>query len=337
MHAQVSTELRCVAPDMYESLLHGNWQMHRLPSPYFRSSLPRLYRQHQPESPEIVDCFGNHERALRTAEGEFVGVTPAAATFLAEGFFAGSGVCGIGFVVPDAAPLHDVAALVPGSVARDPFGIGIDRGDRVRSPVVPVPAVVFVPPVSPRVDMSFRPARGLFPLGFRGQSASRPPGVGLRVVPVDQHHRVIVELFGTAVLVPDRKRVDPCADVGRPMARCLYELPVLAVGDGVDRNVERFERDGALRTLPVEAVAHGETACGHKHHRGSVPFVDDNRRQIAAGRTERESLEFGKDFVMCRSIHRAIYFCEEAGTFRSSEALRACPLTTICLSCSICS
>ena len=53
--------------------------------------------------------------------------------------------------MPDAAPLHDVAALVPGAVAGDPFGIGVDRGDRARAPVVPVPAVVFVPTVSPPV------------------------------------------------------------------------------------------------------------------------------------------------------------------------------------------
>lgn len=72
MQAHVSTESRSVSNGMYESLLHGNREM------------PRLHRQHQPESPEIVDCFGNHERALRTAEGELVGVTPAAAPLLAE-------------------------------------------------------------------------------------------------------------------------------------------------------------------------------------------------------------------------------------------------------------
>lgn len=55
--------------------------------------------------------------------------------------------------MPDAAPLHDVAALVPGAVARDPFGIGVHRGDRVRAAVVAVPAVVFVPRVSPRVRL----------------------------------------------------------------------------------------------------------------------------------------------------------------------------------------
>jgi len=275
--------------------------MHRIP--YFPPSLPRLHRQHQPETPEIVDGFGNHEGALRTAEGEFVGVAPAASPFLAEGFFAGGGVCGIGFVVPDAAPLHDVAALVPGAVAGDTFGIGVDRGDGVGTTVVAVPAVVFVPPVSPRVDQAFRAACGLFPFGFVGQAASRPPGVGFRVVPVDEHDRVIIELFGTAVFVPDRKRVDPCTDVGRPMARSLHERPVLAVGDGIDRNVKRFKRDGALRTLPVEAVAHGETACGNKHHRGSVTLVDDDRRQFAARRTERESSEFGKDVVMVKCVH----------------------------------
>jgi hypothetical protein len=59
---------------MYESLLRGNWQMHHIPS--FIFSNPRLYRQHEPESPEIVDGFGNHERALRGSEGEFVGVAP---------------------------------------------------------------------------------------------------------------------------------------------------------------------------------------------------------------------------------------------------------------------
>ena len=92
------------------------------------------------------------------------------------------------------------------------------------------------------------------------------------------------------------------------MTRSLHEGPVLAIGDGIDRNVERFESDAALRALFVEAVAHGETACGNKHHRGSVLFVDDDRGQIAVGLAERESLEFGKDFVMCRSIHRAILY-----------------------------
>lgn len=53
--------------------------------------------------------------------------------------------------MPDGALLHDVPALIPGAVTRDPFGIGVDRGYRIRSPVVPVPAVVFIPPVSPRV------------------------------------------------------------------------------------------------------------------------------------------------------------------------------------------
>ena len=71
MHAQGNTESRCVSPSMNESLQHGNREMHRLP--YFRSSLPRPYRQYQSESAEIVDGFGNHERALRTAEGELVG------------------------------------------------------------------------------------------------------------------------------------------------------------------------------------------------------------------------------------------------------------------------
>ena len=73
------------------------------------------------------------------------------------------------------------------------------------------------------------------------------------------------------------------------MAGSLHERPVLAIGDGVDRNVERFESDCALRALLVEAVAHGETACGNKHHRGAVTIVNDDRREITAGRTKRES------------------------------------------------
>ena len=47
-------------------------------------SVESKYINQLPESPEIVDGFGNHERALRRAEGEFVGITPAAAPFLAE-------------------------------------------------------------------------------------------------------------------------------------------------------------------------------------------------------------------------------------------------------------
>jgi len=82
IHAQVGTNSQSVLPGMYKSLLLGKRELHRLP--YFLSSLPRLHRQYQPESAEIVDGFGNHERALRTAEGELVGVTPAAAPFLAE-------------------------------------------------------------------------------------------------------------------------------------------------------------------------------------------------------------------------------------------------------------
>lgn len=63
MQAQVGTDSQSVSPDMYESLLHENREMNRLPC--FRSSLPQLLRQYEPESPEIVDRFGNHERALR--------------------------------------------------------------------------------------------------------------------------------------------------------------------------------------------------------------------------------------------------------------------------------
>ena len=63
MHAQVSTESRFVSPGMYESLLHGNREMHLLPC--FRFSHPLLHRQYQSESPEIVNRFGNYERALR--------------------------------------------------------------------------------------------------------------------------------------------------------------------------------------------------------------------------------------------------------------------------------
>ena len=55
MHAQVGTESRSVSPDMYESLLHGNREMHR--HPYFLSSHPSLHRQHQSESAEIVNRF----------------------------------------------------------------------------------------------------------------------------------------------------------------------------------------------------------------------------------------------------------------------------------------
>ncbi len=62
--------------------------------------------------------------------------------------------------MPDAAPLHDVAALVPGSVAGDPFGIGVYRGYRIRSPDVLVPAVVFVPVVSPRVRLQGHGPKG---------------------------------------------------------------------------------------------------------------------------------------------------------------------------------
>lgn len=79
--------------------------MLRLPS--FSSSRPPLYRYHQPKSPEIVNRFGNNERALRRAESELVGITPVTAPFLAKRFFTGGGVCEIGFVVPDAAPLND--------------------------------------------------------------------------------------------------------------------------------------------------------------------------------------------------------------------------------------
>lgn len=114
MHAQVGTDSQCVSPDIYESLLHGNREMHR---------------QHHPKTPEIVNRFGNHERALRTAEGELVGITPAAAAFLEERLFTGGSVPRNRLLVPDGTPLHDVAALVPGAVARNPFGIGVDRGD----------------------------------------------------------------------------------------------------------------------------------------------------------------------------------------------------------------
>ena len=300
----------------------------------------RLHRQHHPKTPKIVNRFGNHKRALRTTESELVWITPAATPFLAERFFTGGGVCRIRFFVPDGTPLHDVAALVPGAVAGDPFRIGVHRSNRIRAPVVAVPAVVFIPPISPWVDISFRSTCRLFPLGFCGQTASRPPGVSLRVVPVDQHNRVIVELGGTAIFVPDRKRVDPCADVRRPMTRCLHKSPVLAIGDGINRDVERIESDAALRTLLIEVVSHSETACGNKHHRGAVLFVDDDRRQLAAGWTERESSEFRKDFVICWCIHRALLspvFYDAAKAFRSSEALRACPFLTIILNCSICS
>jgi len=57
--------------------------------PYFISSRPHLHRQHHPKTPEIVNRFGNHKRALRTAKSELVGVTPAAAPFLAESIFNG--------------------------------------------------------------------------------------------------------------------------------------------------------------------------------------------------------------------------------------------------------
>ena len=70
MQAHVSTESRSVSTGMYESLLHGNREMHR------------LHRQYETESAEIVDRFGNHEPALRTAEGELVGITPATAAVL---------------------------------------------------------------------------------------------------------------------------------------------------------------------------------------------------------------------------------------------------------------
>jgi len=63
MQAQVGTDSQSVSPDIYECLLHVNRKMHRLP--YFRSSRPRLHRQHQPKTPEIVDRFGNNKRALR--------------------------------------------------------------------------------------------------------------------------------------------------------------------------------------------------------------------------------------------------------------------------------
>jgi len=49
--------------------------------------------------------IGNHERTLRTAEGELVGITPAAATFLAERLFTGGSVSGIRLLVQDGTPL----------------------------------------------------------------------------------------------------------------------------------------------------------------------------------------------------------------------------------------
>jgi len=104
MHAQVGTELRCVSPDMYESFPDGNREMHRIP--YFRASLSCMHGQHQPESAEIVYRFGNHKRALRTSEGELVGITPAAATFLAERLFTGGSVSGIRLLVQDGTPLQ---------------------------------------------------------------------------------------------------------------------------------------------------------------------------------------------------------------------------------------
>jgi len=159
MHAQVGTDSQCVSPDIYESLLHGNREMHR---------------QHHPKTPEIVNRFGNHERALRTAEGELVGITPAAAAFLAERLFTGGSVPRNRLLVPDGTPLHDVAAL------------------------------------------------------------------------------------------------------------------------------------GVLRALFVEAVSHGETACGNKHHRGAILFVDNDRRKHTSGRTECKCSQFGKDFVICWRIHSAL-------------------------------
>ena len=90
------------------------------------------------------------------------------------------------------------------------------------------------------------------------------------------------------------------------MARSLYESPVLAIGDGINRNVECIKANGVLRALFVEAVSHGETACGNKHHRGAILFVDNDRRKLTSGRTECKCSLFGKDFVICWRIHSAL-------------------------------